>query len=283
MLGPKIAFLVVAASLVSACAAYSPSPAPSLAETQAVLTEVGGTKLAPPRNIVVLPRSDFANRFGVVAKGAYDPATKIVYLPDDWRYGGGLATLAQELKQYADDVNRIPGDGCGARRAAADFAAARDWNATARREIDDGMKSGCARLLVDSGYDRFWAARSGDRPGIAASGSPGQNAMPASAQPAPSHGAAAGYWVEYAAYLSPDYANHLVERLDSMGIETRVVSAQGAGGRQYYRVRSPSGVSRDAAGNAAVKVGEALHIVPLVHRDGHPQSVALTDAAHGQF
>ncbi len=81
-----------------------------------------------------------------------------------------------------------------------------------------------------------------------------------------------GYWVEYAAYLGPDYANQLVKRLDVMGIKAEIVRAQGAGGRQYFSVRSHPEGGRDAAENAALKVSEALDIFPVVHRDGQAQT-----------
>jgi cell division septation protein DedD len=88
-----------------------------------------------------------------------------------------------------------------------------------------------------------------------------------------------GYWVEYAAYLGPDYANRLVQRLADMGLKAYVVQAQGAGGKQYYRVRSETGGDRAAAEGAALKVSTALDIFPLVHHDGQSQTSAATFSA----
>jgi cell division septation protein DedD len=92
------------------------------------------------------------------------------------------------------------------------------------------------------------------------------------ATPAPLQAAMPGYWVEYAAYLGPDYAHQLVKRLDGMGIKAYVVMAPGAGGKQYYRVRSETGGDRAAAENAALLVSNALDIFPIVHRDGQNQA-----------
>ncbi len=77
-----------------------------------------------------------------------------------------------------------------------------------------------------------------------------------------------GYWVEYAAYLGPDYAKHLVKRLAEMGIKSYYEPASGAGGKQYYRVRSEIGGDRAAAEKAALDVSAAFDISPIVHRDG---------------
>ena len=91
------------------------------------------------------------------------------------------------------------------------------------------------------------------------------------ANPAPLQAAQSGYWVEYAAYLGPDYANQLVQRLDTMGLKAYVVTAPGVGGKQYYRVRSETGGDRAAAETASLKVSDALDIFPIVHRDGKTQ------------
>lgn len=129
-------------------------------------------------------------------------------------------------------------------------------------------------------------------PAAAPPGNPAQNAAPAqpgpgknfatapippfeqvnpAAGPALLKAAQPGYWVEYAAFLGPDYANQLVKRLDRMGIKAEVARAPGAGGKQYYSVRSGIGSDRDAAENAALKVSNALDIFPIVHRDGQTQ------------
>jgi SPOR domain len=267
MRGAKFAVVAIAAGLISACAGYTPSPPPSLAETRAVLDEIGGTKIAPPQEIVVLPRSDFADRFGGGISGEYDETQKAVYLPDDWRYGAGLATLAHELRHYVDDVTRVPMGECGASRAGAEYASARGWNNTTRQEIDYGVQSGCARRQVDAGYDRLWAGRLNDRPGPSAMSLP-RKALQAMARPTPLRTAQPGYWLEYGAYRGPDYANRLVKRLTGMGIEAYAVMAPGAGGRLYYRVRSEAGGDRDGAESASLRVSAALAIAPILHRDG---------------
>ena len=97
--------------------------------------------------------------------------------------------------------------------------------------------------------------------------------------PAPLQAAQPGYWVEYAAYLGPDYAKLMVKRLADMGIKSYYEPAPGAGGKQYYRVRSGIGGDRDAAENAALKVSNALDIFPIVHRDGQTQAGAAVFSA----
>jgi len=122
-------------------------------------------------------------------------------------------------------------------------------------------------------------------PPAAPPGNPGQNfatapippldqVNPAAGRttPAPLQAAQPGYWVEYAAYLGPDYAKLMVQRLAAMGIKSYSEPATGAGGKQYYRVRSETGGDRDAAEQAALKVSNALDIFPIVHRDGQTQA-----------
>jgi hypothetical protein len=64
-----------------------------------------------------------------------------------------------------------------------------------------------------------------------------------------------------------------------MGIKSYSEPATGAGGKQYYRVRSETGGDRDAAEQAALKVSEALDIFPVVHRDGQTQAGAAVFSA----
>ncbi len=97
--------------------------------------------------------------------------------------------------------------------------------------------------------------------------------------PAPLQAAQPGYWVEYAAYLGPDYAKLMVKRLAAMGIKSYSEPATGAGGKQYYRVRSETGGDRDAAEQAALQVSNALDIFPVVHRDGQTQAGAAVFSA----
>ncbi len=128
-----------------------------MAETRATLDEVGGADLPTIQDIVVVPRSDFADRFGGKAKGEYDETKKTVYLPDDWRYGSGLTTLAHELKHYADDVKRVAKNECSASRAGADYAASRAWHETTQQEINYGLMSGCSLQAVDARYAELTA------------------------------------------------------------------------------------------------------------------------------
>jgi hypothetical protein len=148
----RLAVIGAVAGFVSACSTYIPSAPPTMAETRATLDEVGGADLPTIQDIVVVPRSDFADRFGGKAKGEYDETKKTVYLPDDWRYGSGLTTLAHELKHYADDVKRVAKNECSASRAGADYAASRAWHETTQQEINYGLMSGCSRQAVDARY-----------------------------------------------------------------------------------------------------------------------------------
>jgi len=111
-------------------------------------------------------------------------------------------------------------------------------------------------------------AQAGPGQNFAATQIPPVDQVNPAAGPALLKAAQPGYWVEYAAYLGPEYAKQLAKRLDGMGIKAEVVRAPGAGGKQYYSVRSGIGGDRDAAEDAALKVSNALDIFPIVHHDG---------------
>ncbi len=80
-----------------------------------------------------------------------------------------------------------------------------------------------------------------------------------------------GYWVEYATILARITPTSWSNGSMAWGSRPIIVRAPGAGGKQYYSVRSEIGSDRDAAENAALKVSAALGIFPIVHRDGQTQ------------
>jgi cell division protein FtsN len=103
---------------------------------------------------------------------------------------------------------------------------------------------------------------------IPSSDSEAQRLSQISPTAAPANVAAATprYWVEFGAYDTSHYADHLKQSLGQLGIDAIIARAPGKDGRTYLRVRTSGDSDRATAAAQLAKAQSTLHIDPLLHR-----------------
>ncbi|HWE73192.1 MAG TPA: SPOR domain-containing protein [Stellaceae bacterium] len=86
------------------------------------------------------------------------------------------------------------------------------------------------------------------------------------AAPADVAAATPRYWVEFGAYDTARYADHLKQSLGQLGIDAAIANVRGKDGQTYLCVRTAGDSDHATAAALLVKAQSSLHIKPLLHR-----------------